>query len=265
MSKRDRRLLTIVLAAAMMTTGEGEGAAGGEGSSGEGEGGAGGAGGEGSGGEGGSVTDDLSTIFTPEDIQAKKDSIAAAQAEETRRAGLTEEQRTEEDRVKAEEAAKTQAPEAYADFTVPEGVVLDPVMMEEFLPMAKELELSQGKAQKLIDLAAKMQQRTIEGMFAQHEERKATWLKEAQADPEIGADIKLGADSATLRAFNTIAGTYPGIKAMVDELGIGNHPEFLRVFHALSKHMREDTFEIPGGGGGGETTSRAKALWPEMK
>ncbi|OHD24865.1 MAG: hypothetical protein A2Y38_16140 [Spirochaetes bacterium GWB1_59_5] len=179
---------------------------------------------------------------------------------------MTDEQRTEEDRVKAEEVAKENAPEAYADFTVPEGIVLDPAMMEKFGPLAKSLNLNQEKAQGIIDLATEMQQRTIDGLFEAHEQKKATWLQEAQNDKEIGADIKLGPEgSMTYRAFNSIAAKHPGMKAMVDETGIGNHPEFLRVFYHLSKSMREDTFVIPGGGGNDTPKSVANALWPDMK
>jgi hypothetical protein len=213
------------------------------------------------------VAPDLATLFTPEEVEAR-------QAEATRRAALTEEERAAEDQAKAEVAAANAPPEEYADFTVTaEGVVLDPEMITEFKPLAKEFGLNQEKAQKLVDLAVKVQQRTMDGIFAMHEERKATWLKEAKADPEIGADISKwdektpgsAADSVALRAFNTLSQGHPGMKAMVDELGIGNHPEFLRLMHRIGTNMREDTFEIPGTGGGEKPKSLANALWPGMK
>lgn len=221
------------------------------------------------GGEG----DDLTTLFTPEDIQAKKDLVAANVAEETRRAALTDEQRAVEDQAKTEEAAKNSAPEKYSDFTAPEGVVLDPEMAAEFAATAKALNLPQDKAQQLVDIGAKMIQKQMDGIFAAHEQRKESWLEAAKSDSEIGADVKLWDDknpestgkSVALRAFNSIAATVPGIKQMVDELGIGNHPEFIRVFYRLGQNMREDTFVIPGGGGGGESTTIAKTLWPGMK
>jgi hypothetical protein len=260
MNRKEIRRLTLVLAAVLMTT-EDPGNDGGDGG-----------GDPGAGGDGGGAGDDLSTLFTAEEIESKKTSIEAAKQEETRRAGLTEEQRVEEDRIKAEQAAADLPPEKYADFKVPDGVVLDPAMVEAFGPVAKELGLNQDKAQKIIDLAAQMQQRTIEGIFAQHEERKASWLTEAKKDPEIGADVSLWDEkdpesakkSVALRAFNTLAAGAPGIKAMVDELGIGNHPEFIRVMYRLGLNMREDTFELPGGGGEGKPISRANALWPDM-
>jgi hypothetical protein len=201
--------------------------------------------------------DDLSTIFTPEEVTAKKESLAAAQAEETRRAALTDDQRKAEDDQKAAEDLLNGVPEKY-EFKAPEGITLDPVMVEKFAPIAKELGLTQSKAQTLIDLAAEMQQRTMDGVFEMHEQRKVTWLEEAKKDPEIGADVSgKPEDSVALRAFNTIAQGSPGLKSMVDELGIGNHPEFLRVFYKIGKNMREDTFE--GGGGNRDDTAKTVA------
>lgn len=272
MSSLTRKKFEIVKGSAILTTeGGGDGDAGDSNTDSNADGADNSAGGGDSGSQ--SQADDVSTLFTAEEIAGKKEAIAAAQAEETRRAALTDEQRSAEDAAKAEEAAKNQAPEKYADFTAPEGVVLDPEMTAEFAVAAKALNLPQEKAQELVNLGAKMIQKTMDGIFTAHEQRKESWLEAAKSDPEIGADVKLWDDknpestgkSVALRAFNSIAATVPGIKQMVDELGIGNHPEFIRVFYRLGQNMREDTFDIPGGGGHGESTTIAKTLWPGMK
>jgi hypothetical protein len=217
--------------------------------------------------------EDLATLFSPEEIQAQRVRVAAAKAEETRRAGLTEEQRAEEDRLKAEAEAAGKVPEEYADFTAPEGMTLDGEALTEFKAIAKELGLNQVGAQKLVDIATKMQIKTMDGLHEIHEQRKASWLQAAKEDEEIGADVKLwnpddpnsASASVSLRAFNSIAAGVPGIKAMVDELGIGNHPDFIRVFYRIGKNMREDSFEgIGGSGGKGDGGSVAKSLWPNM-
>jgi hypothetical protein len=126
--------------------------------------------------------------------------------------------------------------------------------------------LPQGEAQKVIDLGSKLVQKTIDGMMTAHQERVAGWLKEAEADPEIGADIKLGAESAAVRAFNSLTQNDPKAKQMVDDLGIGNHPEFLRIFFKISQHMREDTFALPGKGGAEQTMQqKLDARFPNTK
>ena len=270
------RKLALILAAAILTT---EGApSGGDGGSAGGEPGMGGdpGGAAPSGGDPGETAtppEDLASLFTAEEILAQREKIAAAKAEEQRRAELTEEQRAEEDRIKAEQEAAGRVPDEYADFTAPEGMTLDGEAVTEFKAVAKELGLNQAGAQKLVDIATRMQQKTMDGLHELHEQKKAAWLKAAQEDEEIGADVKLwnpddpnsASASVSLRAFNSIAATAPGIKAMVDELGIGNHPDFIRVFYRLGKHMRPDSFEgVGGAGGAGQAASTAKALWPGM-
>ncbi|MDT8419352.1 MAG: hypothetical protein RQ754_02885 [Desulfuromonadales bacterium] len=159
---------------------------------------------------------------------------------------------------------ETGAPEAYTDFTLPEGMTLDEEALGEFAEIAKADNLSQEKAQKYVDMASKLMQKQIDTIMTQHQEKVGNWLKDAEKDPEIGDDIKKGAESAALRAFNTITKGDEKAKAMVDELGIGNHPEFLRIFYRISQHMREDTFEIPGTGGQGGK-SAAETMYPSMK
>jgi hypothetical protein len=157
----------------------------------------------------------------------------------------------------------TGAPEEYADFTAPEGTTLDQDLLGEFKTIAKEMNLPQDQAQKVVDMGTKMMQKVMDGIMSQHQERVGNWLKDAENDTEIGADIKKGAESAALRAFNTITKGNEKAKAMVDELGIGNHPEFLRIFYRISQNMREDTFEISNTGGQGKST--ADTLYPSMK
>lgn len=201
-------------------------------------------------GDGGNPpVDDLSTLFTPEEVTAKKESIAAARAEEERRAALTEEQRAEEDRVKTEEAAKNQVPEEYADFTVPDGVELDKELLTtEFEPFARELGLTQEKAQKLVDMGSKIVERMTTQMHDAHAERVAGWLETAKADAELKADIALGEKSEAARALNTIA--TPELKAYLNETGLGNHPEMIRMFLRIAPSMREDGLERGGAGSG---------------
>jgi len=45
-------------------------------------------------------------------------------------------------------------PDVYADFKVPEGMEVDKSLLNEALPVFKEMKLSQEEAQKLVDLQA---------------------------------------------------------------------------------------------------------------
>ena len=189
--------------------------------------------------------DDLTTLFTPEEVAAKKEAITAAKAEEDRRAALSDEERTAEDAEKAAELAKGQAPEKY-EFTAPEGITLDADMLGKLEGIAKGANLPQAQAQELVNLGAELVQKIEAQAVEAWDAKRAGWLAESQADKEIGEDVKKGADSATARAFSTIA--TPEMKTLMEELGIGDHPEVLRMFYRLSQKMREDTFENPGPG-----------------
>lgn len=129
-----------------------------------------------------------------------------AQVESDRRAALTDEQRAAEDQAKADEAKKNEgAPEAYEDFKVPEGMEASKEMVDEFKPVLKELNLSQDKAQALIDFYTA---KVLPGMQAKGLE---VWNNELAArqqaiekDPEIGGE-KLKATGETI---NRVANSF---------------------------------------------------------
>jgi len=221
----------------------------------EGEGGE-GAGGEGAGegsGEGGG--DDLATLFTVEEIEAKKTAATELKAEEERRSALSPEELKAEDDAKAEEVKLNGVPEKY-DFKIPEGTTVDQELMDEVSTFAKENNLSMKEAQRIADLGAKLMTKQTDLRTQQFEDIKAQWLDTAKKDKEIGADVSKGADSVAARSFNTIA--TPEMKEMVDQYGIGNHPEMLRMFYRLSSLMKDDAMHMPGSGAGAGSSTGAE-------
>lgn len=201
--------------------------------------------GDGAGGDDG--VDDLSTLFSAEEIEGKKTSIAEAAAEETRRAALSDEDRTAEDATAAEAAKLSEVPETY-DFKMPEGMEVDAELVTGLEAFATENKLSGAEAQKIADMGISLLSKQQELRETQFNEIKAGWLESAKTDKEIGADVSKGKESLAARAFNTIA--TPEMKELVDHYGIGNHPEMLRMFYRLSSLMGDDGMQIPGTGAG---------------
>lgn len=153
----------------------------------------------------------------------------------------------------AEEAAPG-APEAYADFTLPEGYELDGDVAGEFRDFAKEANLPQDKAQAAVDLAVKLQEKTRqagETLFEQndgvisHPQYVEKWIERAKADPEIGGD-KLGDTLATAKRALAAYGS-PALTELLNKTGFGNHPEFIRAFAKAGKGVSEDSV-VTGGG-----------------
>lgn len=199
---------------------------------------------EGGGGGGG---EDLSTLFSADEIETKRTAVSEAATEETRRAGLTDEARTAEDTAAAETAKLGEVPDKY-DFTMPEGVTIDEALMADVSIFAAENKLSIGEAQKIADMGVQLMTKQQELRETQFNEIKEGWLETAKTDTEIGADVLKGKEGLAARAFNTIA--TPEMKELVDHYGIGNHPEMLRMFFRLSSLMGDDGMQLPGTGVG---------------
>ncbi|PJD67989.1 peptidase [Enterobacter kobei] len=157
----------------------------------------------------------------------------------------SETQKTEEelaaDKAKAEKAEKEQkqegAPEKY-EFQAGEGVELDTEALKDFEPVARDLNLTNEQAQKLVDaypkILAGVQQRQAEAWQAQTEQ----WAADVKADKEIGGDKLTTNLSAAQRALDQF-GT-PELKEYLEGTGLGNHPELVKAFIKIGKAMSED-------------------------
>ncbi|MBL5913948.1 peptidase [Enterobacter asburiae] len=129
------------------------------------------------------------------------------------------------------------APEKY-EFTAGEGVELDSEALKDFEPVARDLNLTNEQAQKLVDaypkILAGVQQRQAEAWQAQTEQ----WAADVKADKEIGGDKLTANLSAAQRALD-LFGT-PELKEYLNTTGLGNHPDLVKTFVKIGKAMSED-------------------------
>ncbi|EOW1017307.1 peptidase [Enterobacter kobei] len=129
------------------------------------------------------------------------------------------------------------APEKY-EFTAGEGVELDTEVLKDFEPVARELNLTNEQAQKLVDaypkILAGVQQRQAEAWQKQTE----GWAETVKADKEIGGDKLTANLSAAQRALDQF-GT-PELKEYLNATGLGNHPDLVKTFVKIGKAMSED-------------------------
>ena len=136
------------------------------------------------------------------------------------------------------------APEAYEDFTAPEGVQLDTTTVEDLKGLAKELNLDQGTAQKVADLLGKQAQAKDTALASEISRVSNEWVEQVKADPEIGGD-KLNENLATARQAME-ATTTPQLRALLQRTGLGNNPEVIRHFLKIAPAFAEDK-HVPGG------------------
>jgi len=127
------------------------------------------------------------------------------------------------------------APEAY-EFTPPDGHVLDEGVIGKFSEVAKELNLPQDKAQKVLDVMApaiaERQQAALQAMTSE-------WAETSKADKEFGGE-KLGENLAIAKTALDKFAT-PEFTKLLNDTGLGNHPEVLRVFYRAGKAISADT------------------------
>ncbi len=85
------------------------------------------------------------------------------------------------------------------------------------------------------------------------------WVAKAKADPELGGD-KFDANLAVAKKAMDRFAT-PEFKAYLNETGLGNHPEMLRMLFKTGQAISEDKF-VPSNQGNAKARDAAKTLYP---
>lgn len=141
---------------------------------------------------------------------------------------------------KPEEEKKPEgAPEAY-EFKAPEGSELDKAAVEQFEPIARELNLSQEQAQKLVDLyGTKVMPQLMKQQADTWQKQVADWGTATKEDKEIGGEKFEGNLTRAKQAMDKFA--TPELREFLETSGMGNHPELIRVFVKVGAAMSEDS------------------------
>jgi len=148
-------------------------------------------------------------------------------------------------------------PEKY-EFTMPDGVELDAAAADEFSAIAKELKLSQADAQRIADVATKMQQKQAET----HVATVKGWADSCKTDKEFGGDNLDQNLSVARKAIDTFGS--PELKALLNTSGLGNHPEVVRFAFKAGKAISEDGFIKAGARVPTPESSLERRLYPDM-
>jgi len=210
--------------------------------------------------------DATSTTASPADAPP---SQAAAPEASTAQATSTEAKPAEGDAA-AKEAADKAAAEAAAkpveyDLKVPKGVDLKGESLDELKATAKELGLTQEQAQRLADLGAKQAQGFAAQLVEQQKTLTAEWAEQTTADKEIGGDKlpeNLGVAKKALDTFGS-----PALKTLLNQSGLGNHPEVVRFMVKAGKAISEDGKLVTGNAAQADRASTPieNRLYPNQK
>ena len=150
-------------------------------------------------------------------------------------------------------------PDTYADFAMPEGIDVDAAAIEEALPVFKELGLTQDAAQKLVDFQAARVQAEGQKQVDAFTQLKQDWHDQSVNDSEFGGDAFAENVALAQSALNNF-GT-PELKQLMEDYGVGNHPEMLRFMVKVGKLTAED---VPGNTGANSVEGKdvVSAMYP---
>jgi hypothetical protein len=161
---------------------------------------------------------------------------AATQQQANGTQNQSEGQQSPDGNTDANNEAPKGAPEKY-EFTAPEGREYDPGVLTAYSEVAKELNLPQEAAQKMIDkIAPLMEARQVEQVQAIRND----WAEAARSDQEYGGD-KLNENLAVAKKALDKFGS-PELRTLLNDSGLGNNPEVIRFMYRAGKAISEDTF-----------------------
>jgi len=214
-------------------------------------------------------------------IEEQVEEPAADQVEEPASEDTTEEQVAAEESGEKEsktllsgdegdgdgEDESTGAPEEY-EFTPPDGVEIDEERLEAFGEYAYGLGLSQDQFQKLIEYDIERTANAQQSMAEAYSERISSWADATKVDKELGGeqlDEKLGLAKRAMESFAS-----PELAKLIDTpsadnpdgLGLGNHPEVIRLFYRVGKAISES--ELVTGDSKVEGPDSLQRMYPSM-
>jgi len=130
-------------------------------------------------------------------------------------------------------------PLTYEDFSLPEGMSLDKEALGKFQTVAKELNLSQENAQKLVDIATEQTQSLVKKQQDQWLEVRKNWVNEIKNDQEFGGEKFTETIERAKRTLKEY-GSEEFLSAL-EQTGFGDNPEMVKLLARLDKAMSEDT------------------------
>tara|TARA_B100000212_G_scaffold253714_2_gene194344 strand:- start:7457 stop:8131 length:675 start_codon:yes stop_codon:yes gene_type:complete len=177
------------------------------------------------------------------DTQQTVDATTEATTETEQQAETVQDQQDSDESAVESETSEKEVPEGAPDKYEFNAQVadapdeLDPEVLTAFGEVAKELDLPQEAAQKVLDkVAPVIQARQAKAV----EEVKQEWFNESQSDKEFGGEnlnSNLEIAKSSLKAFGTDA-----LKSLLQESGLGNHPEVIRFMYRAGKAISEDGY-----------------------
>lgn len=180
------------------------------------------------------------------------------QATEGQTAPQASDKPAEGEKAEGDQGKPQGAPEKY-EFKAPEGTQFNEQVLTAYSEVAKELNLPQEAAQKVLDkVAPVIAASQLEAIKTVQNE----WIASTKADKEFGGE-KIDANIAVAKKALDTFGT-PALVKLLNETGLGNHPEMIRAFYRAGKAISEDK-HVSGSAAPGGRKDAASVLYPNQQ
>lgn len=206
------------------------------------------------------TTPEGEAVVSAEDAKAPEAEQQQATSDEQPAAEASGEQSDSSDNTSSDdtESNDSEPEQLELELKNPEGMEIDSDSMSVFKQVAEELSLTQEQAQTMLEkMAPAMNARQTELMSKARED----WVKQSTDDKEFGGDSlnkNLAVAKKAMDAFGT-----PELTKLLNESGLGNHPEVIRVFYRAGKAISEDGF-VNGQSSASVVDDPAKRLFPNQ-
>lgn len=178
---------------------------------------------------------------------AQETTNAAAQTTEVNTSAAAAAPVTE---TQTQQATTTQAgtQDVKYDLAVPEETSLTEPEVESLKAYAKEKGLSKDQAQELLNQRHEAKEDLISRYKSEQDTLRTQWLESAKNDKEFGGQHFAQNVEFAKRSLEKFA--TPGIVEYLNQTGLGNNPEVIRLFYRIGKSMSNDSIVNPGSAGG---------------
>jgi hypothetical protein len=140
----------------------------------------------------------------------------------------------------------TKTPESKPlELKLPEGSHLAADAVEKIAARAKELNWTPEQAQAELQRESDMVKSFVEGEKQKLAQEVTAWVDASKKDTEIGGEKFAQSAEIAKRVVNRF-GT-EAFKKALNETGLGNHPELVRVFVRIGRAMTDDQLVIASG------------------
>lgn len=159
------------------------------------------------------------------------------------------------------EAAPKVVPEKY-DLKLPDQTTLDASDLERIAADAKAQGLSQEDAQKMVNRDNQTLAAYAEKQQESMAKARSAWVEAVKTDKEFGGESLPKSLELAKRALEQFGSDE--FRSALEETGLGDHPELVRVFYRIGKLMANDSFVVGAGSSTLTHKSIAEVLYPNQ-